>query len=108
MFLIGIGSLGPMELLIILGIVVLLFGAGKLSGLGRDLGQGIREFKKATTDPEAEAKKRTEEERLRAETSGRYVATNGTADSRPVDAVTSPPQASNPAPVVRPPDFTGR
>lgn len=105
MFLAGLGPIGPTELILILVIVVLLFGAGKLTSLGRDFGQGIREFKKATTDPEAEAKKRAEEERLRAETSSRYVATNGTADSRPVDAV---PTASQPPASNRPPDFTGR
>jgi sec-independent protein translocase protein TatA len=35
------------ELLVILGIVVLLFGASKLPALGAGLGQGIRSFKKA-------------------------------------------------------------
>jgi len=36
---------GP-ELWIILGVIVLLFGAKKLPELGRSLGQGIKEFKK--------------------------------------------------------------
>lgn len=40
-------NLGPTELLLILGIVVLVFGIRKLPQLGRDLGAGIREFKKA-------------------------------------------------------------
>jgi sec-independent protein translocase protein TatA len=40
------GSLGATELLIILGIVVVLFGATRLSGIGRDLGRGLREFRK--------------------------------------------------------------
>jgi sec-independent protein translocase protein TatA len=38
-------SIGATELLIILGIVVLLFGAGKLSGVGGALGKSIREFR---------------------------------------------------------------
>ncbi len=38
-------QLGPTELLIILGIVVLLFGVGRLSKIGSELGQGIRAFK---------------------------------------------------------------
>jgi sec-independent protein translocase protein TatA len=43
---------GPQELIIILIIVVVLFGAKKLPELARGLGQGIREFKKATNEPE--------------------------------------------------------
>jgi len=41
--------LGPQELLIILVIVLVLFGGAKLPQLARGLGEGIREFKKATT-----------------------------------------------------------
>jgi TatA/E family protein of Tat protein translocase len=43
-------NIGFSELLIILFIVVLLFGAKKLPDLARGLGQGIREFKKAARD----------------------------------------------------------
>jgi len=41
-----IGGLGTGELLIILAIVVLVFGVGKLPEVGRQVGQGIRNFKK--------------------------------------------------------------
>lgn len=41
-----IGSLGTTELLIILAIVVLVFGVGKLPEIGRQVGQGIKNFKK--------------------------------------------------------------
>lgn len=41
------GSLGMTELLIILAIVILLFGARRIPELARGLGQGITEFKKA-------------------------------------------------------------
>jgi sec-independent protein translocase protein TatA len=37
--------LGPTELLIIFAIVVVLFGASRLAGLGGALGRGIREFR---------------------------------------------------------------
>ena len=39
------GSLGVPELLIILLIVIIIFGAGKLPQLGRGLGEGLRNFK---------------------------------------------------------------
>ncbi|MBQ8616855.1 MAG: twin-arginine translocase TatA/TatE family subunit [Clostridia bacterium] len=39
------GRLGMGELLVILLIAVLLFGGKKLSGVGKALGQSIREFK---------------------------------------------------------------
>lgn len=39
--------LQPMHLLIILGIVLLLFGPGRLPEIGSGLGRSIREFKKA-------------------------------------------------------------
>ncbi len=44
-----IGSLGWQELLIILVILALLFGAGRVSSLGGALGKGIREFRKEST-----------------------------------------------------------
>jgi sec-independent protein translocase protein TatA len=40
-----IGSLGWQELLIILVILALLFGASRVAGLGGALGRGIREFR---------------------------------------------------------------
>lgn len=43
---------GPMELLIILIIVVLIFGAGKLPQVGSALGRSIREFRSETTADE--------------------------------------------------------
>ena len=40
-------NLGPLELGLILVIVLLIFGAGKLPEVFRSLGQGIREFREA-------------------------------------------------------------
>ena len=42
--------LQPWHLLIVLAIILLIFGPGKLSGLGSALGSSIRDFKKATRD----------------------------------------------------------
>lgn len=41
---------GVTELILILGIVLLIFGAGKLPEIGAGLGKGIKNFKKATGD----------------------------------------------------------
>jgi len=42
--------LGGQELWIVLGIIVLLFGAKKVPELARSLGQGIKEFKKSSKE----------------------------------------------------------
>lgn len=46
------GSLGAPELVLIALVVVLLFGVGKFSNLGRDLGSSIKEFRRAVKDDE--------------------------------------------------------
>lgn len=43
-------GLGPLELTIILVMVVLIFGVGKLPELGTGLGEGIKNFKKSYKD----------------------------------------------------------
>ena len=40
-----LGSLGPTELIIILVIVIILFGVGRVSKIAGELGSGIRAFK---------------------------------------------------------------
>lgn len=46
------GSFGWMELLLILIIVLIIFGAGKIPQLGEGLGKAIKGFKKAVHEPE--------------------------------------------------------
>jgi len=46
--------LGPWELLIILLIVLLLFGATRVPEVGRSLGKGLREFKEGVTSPSSD------------------------------------------------------
>jgi sec-independent protein translocase protein TatA len=46
-------GMGLPELLVILVIVLIIFGAGKLPELGENLGKGIRNFRKATSEPDA-------------------------------------------------------
>jgi sec-independent protein translocase protein TatA len=42
-------NIGPLELIIVLVIVLVIFGPKRLPGLGRSLGQGMREFKDSIT-----------------------------------------------------------
>ena len=63
----GIPSMGGMELLIVLAIILLFFGAKRVPELGRSLGNGIREFRKGTSGPndgkeELEERKQKDEE----------------------------------------------
>ena len=44
----GLFNLGGGEIILILAIILILFGAKKLPELAKGLGQGIKEFKKAT------------------------------------------------------------
>ena len=59
------GRIGLSELLIILLILVVLFGATKIPQLGRGLGEGIRNFKKGITDDgeDKSAAKKSEDEK---------------------------------------------
>lgn len=43
---------GPMELILLLVIVLIIFGPGKLPDIGNAIGKGIREFRKASTEIE--------------------------------------------------------
>ncbi len=50
----GIGGISIWQLLIVLVIVALIFGTKKLRGVGGDLGDAVKGFKKAISDDEKE------------------------------------------------------
>ena len=52
----GLGGISPIQLLIIFGIVILIFGTAKLKNFGGDLGGAIKGFKKAMNDDEDSSK----------------------------------------------------
>jgi sec-independent protein translocase protein TatA len=47
-------NIGPLELVVILVVVLLLFGAKRLPELGRSLGSGMREFKDSVTGKDSD------------------------------------------------------
>jgi sec-independent protein translocase protein TatA len=46
----GLIGIGPMEIILVILVIVLLFGAKKIPELMRGLGSGMKEFKKAAND----------------------------------------------------------
>ena len=105
MGLVGVGGFGAPELMIILVIILLLFGASRLGSLGREMGRSVVEFRKAAREPDEEERTGQEEERWRAESAAAHVSVNGAGerDYRPVGTAPAPPQSAP----SRPPDFTG-
>ena len=57
----AIFNLGGGEIILILALVLILFGAKKLPELAKGLGQGIKEFKKATDNASTEMRGAIEE-----------------------------------------------
>jgi sec-independent protein translocase protein TatA len=85
-------GLGPWELVIILLIVVVIFGAGRLSEIGGALGKSVREFRSATGEDKEKEKQAREQAALNASTStpvapGSSTAPAGTATA-PVSTTT--------------------
>ena len=57
------GKIGPLEIVLILAVVILLFGGRKIPELMKGIGQGMKEFKKASKfDPEEEKKETVNKE----------------------------------------------
>ena len=57
------GSMSPVHWLIVLVIVLLLFGAGRVADIGKGLGEGIKNFKKGLKDDDEAAPRATEKRR---------------------------------------------
>ena len=51
------GTVGPQELLIVLFIVIIIFGAKKLPELGKSLGESIRNFKGSVSGKDKDVEK---------------------------------------------------
>ncbi len=83
------GSLGAPELLIILAIVVVLFGATRIGDIGKGIGRGIREFRREIKD--GEEGKEGEEKKPESET----VAASTTTPAEGPGEDTKPPSPSS-------------
>lgn len=88
-------GLGMQELIIILVIALLVFGANKLPEIGRGLGRGIREFRKASselTDGPEEAEEAEEPAKPPAVAKAEPAAAEE-EEKKMVDSPTEPPKS---------------
>lgn len=60
-----IPNIGVPELILILVVVLVIFGPGKLPELGKTVGQGIKEFRKATTNFKEDIVEEVEESKVK-------------------------------------------
>ncbi len=54
----AIGGLGPWELVIILAVVLVVFGAGKLPKVGSSIGEALKNFKKSVSSDDDDQNKK--------------------------------------------------
>jgi sec-independent protein translocase protein TatA len=76
----GLFNLGGGEVVLLLALVLILFGAKKLPELAKGLGQGIKEFKKATREVTDEVSAAMEEQPAAPK---RLTPSNPPADTQP-------------------------
>jgi sec-independent protein translocase protein TatA len=93
-------ALGAPELIIILVIIVLIFGVGKLPEVGQALGKGIREFRSATDDDDKKAEEAaqaqgTAQAQVEATKAAPAIEAPVAASNAPVTASNAPVAASN-------------
>lgn len=62
--LVVLGAFGPTEIILIIAIVILLFGGKKIPELMKGIGQGMKEFKKASKGEEPQDANKKEPEKL--------------------------------------------
>ena len=85
-----IGGLGGWEVLLIVAIVLILFGAKKIPELARGLGTGIKEFKNATTEIKSEMDKEDDIKSAQPSPAPEPKPTTTAAAKPPTTATTTP------------------
>ena len=86
------GSFGWMELLLILIIVLIIFGAGKIPQLGEGLGKAIKGFKKSVNEADAIDVTASQEQQPPAPPPAQVQQSAQPASSPPQQAAAAPPQ----------------
>lgn len=70
-------GIGPWEIAGIVVIVLVIFGAGRLAGVGKALGQGVREFREEARNPSGEDEQELDDDETEAD--DETVASSGSA-----------------------------
>lgn len=89
------GMIGGWEMVLILAVVLVLFGAKKLPELAKGLGTGIKEFKKATRDVQDELTTAMDDSSSRRSANPSYPAQHqveNTTPAQPQSGATQAPQ----------------
>lgn len=87
------GMPGPLEMLLIFGAILLIFGAKRIPEIARGLGQGIREFKNATNEITRELEREDQQQRINQP----KAPSQGQPQARQKQAPPEPQQANTPA-----------
>jgi sec-independent protein translocase protein TatA len=88
-------SLGPLEMVFVMIVLLLLFGAKRLPELGSGLGKGIREFKRSMSDVTGELQKPAAPSLPAQPTAGQVAAgLSSSAAAEPAVPTADPAQAS--------------
>jgi sec-independent protein translocase protein TatA len=77
------GNIGPLELLMILVIVLVIFGAKRVPEIGASIGKGIREFKRNISDVDRQIKEPEREARSERLNAGEAVPREQDTTSEP-------------------------
>jgi sec-independent protein translocase protein TatA len=81
-------QIGPLEIIVVLVIVLLIFGPKRLPGLGRSLGSGMRNFKDSISghhDDEDDEERERERERLELTKARAASTAKATSDDPPAE-----------------------
>ncbi len=79
-------SLGPTEMIFIMVVLLLIFGAKRLPELGSGLGKGIREFRRSMHDIRAEVERADDSEKIHPPKKAQAVAPPAETATAPEDA----------------------